>query len=264
MCGALVSKEDLNPPDPEYTGLVLAPIIDWCDFRARLRQAVRESVNIRMIFGQQFVVDAMGLHFSGTEFVGGEKIVRQEVAKLRVAQHQYQQAEIGLQEAMTHTIGSGCVVSDFYTPTEWALLSKAAESQETAQHEIAVRQSYLGDSTPAGVQIARAEAGDTFRNAAIEGYAKMVRMAALAQYPAAGFGCGQGVAPDAQLATDMALALLETRNRANEMAEGRNIFGLDVTFTPYRPYYLPPNEPGRRPLERGDAQRRVCVRAGAR
>ena len=32
---------------------------------ARLRQAVRESVNIRMIFGQQFMVDALGLHFSG-------------------------------------------------------------------------------------------------------------------------------------------------------------------------------------------------------
>ena len=132
LCAEGKSKEDLNPADPNYTGLVLDPVIDWCDFPARLRQAVRESVNIRMIFGQQYMVDALGLHFSGVEFVGGEKFVRDEVAKLRVADHQYKEAEIGLQEAMTHTIGSGCVVSDYYTQTEWALLSRAAESQETA------------------------------------------------------------------------------------------------------------------------------------
>ena len=240
LCG---KTENPNPPDRAYTGLVQDPIIDWCNFRARLRQAVRESVNIRMIYGQEFMVDALSLHFSGTEFVGGEKFVRQEVAKLRAADHQYQEAEIGLQEAITHTIGSGCVVADYFTQTEWALLSKAAESQETAQHEIAVRQSYLGADTANGLQVARAQAGDTFRKAAIEGHAKMVRMAAMMQYPTAGFGCGQGSAPDAQLATDMAQTLLETRNRAKDTAEGRNIFGFDVAFTPYRAYYLPETAP---------------------
>ena len=166
--------------------------------------------------------------------------MRDEVAKLRAADHQYQEAEIGLQEAMTHAIGSGCVVSDYYTQTEWALLSRAAESQETAQQQIAVRQSYLGESTPAGAQVARAQAGDTFRNAAIEGHAKLVRMAAMAENPAGGFGCGQGIAPDAQLATDMAKTLGGNPQTGEGRTPRAGTSSVSTSaFTPYRPYYLP-------------------------
>ena len=34
--------EDPNPEDPKHTGQVLNPVIDWCNFKARLRQSVRE------------------------------------------------------------------------------------------------------------------------------------------------------------------------------------------------------------------------------
>jgi len=65
LCGEGTSKEKPNPPDPNFSGKVLAPVVDWCDFKARLRQSVREAANIRMIFGQQFVVDALEVAFSG-------------------------------------------------------------------------------------------------------------------------------------------------------------------------------------------------------
>ena len=125
LCGNPNSIEDPNPsPDPP-TGEVLEPVIDWCDFPARLRQSVREAANIRMIFGQQFLVDALGLYFNGTVFAGGEDLVQAEVAKLRVAEYQFRQAEAGLSEAFRRAVGNGCLVSDFYTAAEWSLLTRA-------------------------------------------------------------------------------------------------------------------------------------------
>ncbi len=115
--------EDPNPPDPAKSGQVLEPVIDWCNYPARLRQAVREAAYLRMIFAQQFMVDALGLHFSAGALLGGEAFVRQEVAKLDAAKNQYDLTERGLREALTHRLGSGCLVSDFYTQSEWALLS---------------------------------------------------------------------------------------------------------------------------------------------
>ena len=85
--------ENPNPPDPAKSGQVLEPVIDWCNFAARLRQSVREAAYLRMIFGQQFMVDALGLHFSAGALLGGETFVRQEVAKLDAAKHQFDLTE---------------------------------------------------------------------------------------------------------------------------------------------------------------------------
>ncbi len=92
--------ENPNPPDPVKSGQVLDPVIDWCDFPARLRQSVREAAYLRMIFAQQFMVDALGLHFSAGALLGGEAFVRQEVAKLDAAANQYDLTEQGLREAL--------------------------------------------------------------------------------------------------------------------------------------------------------------------
>src|SRR4029079_1134264 len=102
------------------SALVLSPVVDWCDFKARLRQSIREAANIRMMVGQQFMVDALGMNFS-SKTVGGETYVRQEVANLRAAQNQFKLAEQALAAAMTHMVGDGCLLSDFYTQSEWSL-----------------------------------------------------------------------------------------------------------------------------------------------
>ena len=211
-------------------------MIDWCNFPARLRQSVREAANLRLLFGQQFMVDAMGLHFSGVEFVGGEDAVREELAQFRAAKHQYELAEQGLAEALGRAVGSGCYVSDFYTQSEWSLLSRAIENQETAQHHIGTRLSYMDIASPESVPQAHANALQAYRQASVDGYIKLIGMASLGAAQPLGVGCDQGERPDGLLAAEMAANLIETRRQAMELDDGRNVFGFDVTFTPARPY----------------------------
>ena len=64
ICGAAVLDDPIADP----------PVVDMCNFAARMRESVREAAYLRMIFGQQFTADAMGLHFSGNEIVGGEAL----------------------------------------------------------------------------------------------------------------------------------------------------------------------------------------------
>lgn len=230
--------ENPNPPDPAKSGQVLDPVNDWCNFTARLRQSVREAAYLRMIFGQQFMVDALGLHFSAGALIGGESFVRQEVAKLEAAENQFALAEQTLREALEQSLGSGCLVSDFYGQSEWALLSSVAQQQEVAQHHVATRLSYLDIKTDNDIPRAQADAQDTYRTAATEGYLKMASLAGTAVLGASSGGCAAaGTRPDGGLIAEMALNLLDTREKARELRDGRNIFGLDVRFTPSRPYH---------------------------
>ncbi len=236
LCGA-TNKEDPDPADPAHSGLVLDPVIDWCDFQARLRQSVREDAYLRMIFGQQFMADALGLQFSGTTLLGAENAVRQEAARLRAAKYQYELAERALNEALDRNLGSGCYVSDFFTQSEWSLLSRATEGQETASHHLAVRQSYLDvPQQPTGPQQKRTEAVNSLRATSTDGYVKLIGLAALGAGRPTHTSCARGQRPDGQLAAEMAVNLAETRRKAHEMSDGRNIFGFDVTFTPARFY----------------------------
>lgn len=197
---------------------------------------MREAANLRLIFGQQFVADALGLHFSGTEFYGGEEMVRDELAKLRAAKHQYELAEQGLTEALGRAVGSGCYVSDFYTQSEWSLMSRAIGNQEMAQHHIAIRLSYLDIDSPETVPQAHAAAQGAFRQASVEGYIKLIGMASLGAAQPLGTGCNVGERPNGLLAAEMAANLLETRRKSREMTDGRNVFGFEVAFTPARPF----------------------------
>lgn len=241
--------ETVNPPvDPQNPTVVPEPIIDWCNFAARMRQSVREAAYLRMIFGQQFTADALGLHFSGTEIVGGEAFVRDELRQLQLAVLQYQQAEQFVAEGLTRVVGSGCLISDFYTQAEWAILSRASDGRRRAEHHIAVRKSYLDDYGPAA---AKAD----YQTAAIGQYVKLVGTTgtaiATANKQAAAQSdqvdgsdsatapgasrCARGERPDGAILAEMVLNILETRDQARTMTDGRNVFGFDVSFTPARP-----------------------------
>src|SRR5262245_766125 len=206
------NPEDPAPADPTHSGQVLDPIMDWCNFPARLRQAVREAAYLRMIFAQQFMVDALGLHFSAGSLLGGDAFVRQEVAKLQAAEYQYDLTERGMREALEHPLGSGCLVSDFYTQAEWALLSRSAQSKEVAQHHIATRLSYLDIKSDNDIPRAQAKAQDAFRTASTEGYLKMVSLSGTTALGASSSGCAAiGARPDGALVAEMALNMLDTR-----------------------------------------------------
>jgi hypothetical protein len=220
----------LNCPEQPVADDPLAepPVVDWCNFAARMRESVREVAYLRMIFGQQFTADAMGLHFSGTEIVGGEAFVIDEVHKLQMALEQYEAAQTAVLEGLTRALGSGCYVSDFYSQAEWALLSRAVDGQERAQHHIAVRKSYLDDYGPAAAQ-------QDYRAAAVAQYVKLVGLAGLDSRDVEE-RCERGTRPENAMLAEMVLRMLDTRQQSRTLAEGRNIFGFDVEFTPARPY----------------------------
>ena len=232
LCGA-TDKEDLNPKSNPEEPTVLPPVIDWCNFRARLRQSVREVANVRMIVGQEFMVDALGVNFSGG-FLGGEDFVKEEVAQLRAARYQFEKAEEYLASGLKKAVGNGCLISDFYTQSEWSLLSRAAERQGDTQYHIATRQSYLNVGDEQGLPQAQATAQQTLRQTANDTHIKLIGLAALG-VPVKQ-NCQIGERPDGDAVAEMALRQLETKRQSQGMAAGLNIFGFDVTMTPARAY----------------------------
>ena len=232
LCGA-ISKENPNPPDPQHTGEVLDSVVDWCDFPSRLRQAAREAAYLRMIFAQQFMVNGLGLNF-GSNLLGGEEFVKKEVAKFDAAKFQFELAQRGLNEALGFRLGSGCYLADFYTQSEWSLLSRAAEGAMTAQHHIAIRQSYLDINTLSDVAKAQGTAQETYRSGAVEGYIKMIGLSGLAAVnPAGGVHCNaKGARPDSALSAEIARNIQDTAEKAREMRAGRNVFGVRCALHP--------------------------------
>lgn len=210
--------------------------IDWCDFSARLRQSAREAAYLRLIFAQEFMVDALGLRFGG-QLLGGDTFVREEIKNLHEALAQYQQAERGLSEALNRPLGSGCYVADFYKQSEWALLSRAIQGQEEAQHHIAIRLSYLDIENDNDVSAAQAKATNAYRASISEGYIKLIGLSAAGPTSSQ---CAKGERPDSLAIAEMATNLLATRADAREMRENRNIFGFDVRLTPARAYSASP------------------------
>jgi hypothetical protein len=207
------------------------PLIDQCNFAARMRESLREAAYVRMIFGQQFTADALGFRF-GANIIGGEEFVKDEVEQLEMAAEQFALAREAVMEGLGHYLGNGCYVHSFYTEAEWALLSRAVEGLERAQHHTAVRKSYLApDET--GLPAARAEANQIFRAAAIGQYVDLVLAANLATGQ---FECERGTRPDNDLVAEMVANMISTRQSARDIQEGRNIFGFDVRFTPDHPY----------------------------
>lgn len=232
FCGA-TDKEDPNPQSDPTKPTVLPPVIDWCNFRARLRQSVREVVNVRMLVGQEFMVDALGVNFSAN-MVGGEEMVRNEVAQLRAARYQFERAEAFLADGLKRAVGNGCLVSDFYTQAEWSLLTQAAAHQGNTQYHIATRESYLNVGNAQSVAQVQIVAQQTLRQSANDSHIKLVGLVGLGAPVAQ--QCQIGERPDGAVVAELALSQLETRHRSQEMAAGLNIFGFDVSMTPDHPY----------------------------
>ena len=233
LCGT-TDKEDPNPQAAPGEPTVLPPVIDWCNFRARLQQSVREAANVRMIVGQEFMVDALGVNFSGG-FIGGDDIVKNELAQLRAARYQFEQAEQWLSKGLTIAVGNGCLISDFYTQNEWSLLTRAVTRQETAQYHIATREVYLNINGPQSNAQAKADAQITLRQSANDAHIKLIGMAGLGA-PVAKPQCAIGERPDQDLVAQIALNQIETKRKAQAIAAGLNIFGFDVSMTPARAY----------------------------
>jgi len=217
-------QSTLSCPDPNNKE-------DRCNFAARMRESLRETAYLRMIFGQQFTADSMGLHFDAGEIIGGEAFVTDEVRKLELASTQYKLAQQAVMEGTQIALGNNCFVADFYTEQEWALVSRAVEGFERAQHHIATRKSYLDGAGNGPVA-----AENTYQNGAMIQYVQTIGVSGLQLRQAQAGSCAKGVRPDNTVVAEMVANMLDTRQSVRALREGRNIFGFDVRFTPARPY----------------------------
>lgn len=211
------------------------PTIDWCNFPARTRESLREAAYIRMIFGQQFTADALGYTFSGN-LVGGDSVVAREIHRLEEARHQYRRAREAVAEGMWTYVGRGCFVSDFYSDTEWLLLSRAVEGLERAGREIAMRRSYLSSGASL-VEDARQDALQTLGQSSTEQYLDL--LLAAGQDISAPCSVAAGTTNHAvgeDVVSKMLAGLERQRQAAAHLRERRNVFGYDVRFTPARPF----------------------------
>jgi hypothetical protein len=130
-----------------------------------LLQATRELANVHMIFGNEFMVDALRFPFSVT---GGdtEQLVRDEQRKLQRALHQYNLAVDALLYALNYNLGGAhdTYTADFFTEQDIGTFAAASERAVLALTEIAKRDRLLGTDALAGNQAAIARLEESFLN----------------------------------------------------------------------------------------------------
>lgn len=106
--------------------------------------ALREQVAIPVVFGNEFLVDALRFSFGRPDQSGAE-IISEEIAQLEQARQQFDLAtEIFLQGSRRPMGGSGDVyLSQFFTADDLETFGLTAERQTSAVLEIAQRQQRL-------------------------------------------------------------------------------------------------------------------------
>ena len=177
------------------------------------------------------MVKALDLTFGAGTLIGSEAFVVKEQNNLQAAVTQFSSAETSLRQVIGRQVGNGCTVADYFSDAEWRLLSRASENRQLAQHQLAVRDSYMNIKKPEDLPAQRTKALDTYRNAYTAGYLELIGVAGRKAMPIAAW-CHDGIQPSGLLLTDMVARLAETRAEAEGLRMGRNIFGYDPTFTP--------------------------------
>ncbi|MEZ4672821.1 MAG: hypothetical protein R2932_01080 [Caldilineaceae bacterium] len=119
------------------------------------------------------------------------------------------------------------------------MLSRAAEGELSAAHEIGIRSSYLDINAVDDVPRAQTAAVSEYRDGSADAYVKMIGLAgqAVLNNDQGIKPPRKGARPDNALISQMTLTMLETRRAATELRAGRNIFGFDLRFTPARGYH---------------------------
>ena len=137
-----------------------------------LLEVTRELANVHMIFGNEFMVDALRFPFS-TDGTDTEQLVRAEQQKLERALYQYSLAIEVLIYALNYNLsgGEGTYAADFFTERELQLFAAASERTVTALTEIAKRDRLLGSDSLAADQAALARLNNSFLDQYLQGLA---------------------------------------------------------------------------------------------
>ena len=125
--------------------------------RSGVLSATREIANIHMIFGNEFLVDALDYRFAGGD-PRADQIIAEELDQLDKARQQFELAVGVLTHAFNADFGgpSGGYIGDYFSEREFDLFGLVSERMVLAIGEMANRYRQLGEDAKALELYARA------------------------------------------------------------------------------------------------------------
>lgn len=183
--------------------------------------ATRELANIHMIFGNEFLVDAVDYRFSAGAPPSADLIIQQEIGQLTQALEQYRLATDVFVHALNADYGGpgGIYLADYYTDREIELFSIVVEKYVEALDELALRYRILGQDQ---------QAWDLYTQASVDLYLKVPAIADKAQSLNIDFYANGGQRLISNLARIRALATAQR--------DGLNPFGFTTDYVPVHTY----------------------------
>lgn len=182
--------------------------------------ATRELAAIHLIFGNEFMVDAIDYRFGGND-PRADQIIAEELNQLRMAQQQFELAFDVLAHAFNSDLGGvqPTYIGDFFDEREYKLFGALSERLVAVIGEMADRYRQLGQE---------AQALDLYAEAFATQYVQAMALANSAQAQDAKFLENGGF--------EIINNLERLRSRAQAIHDGVNPFGFVDAYVPLQTY----------------------------
>jgi len=188
--------------------------------RSGVLSATREIANIHMIFGNEFLVDALDYRFAGGD-PRADQIIAEELAQLDKARRQFELAVGVLAHAFNADFGgpNGGYIGDYFGEREFDLFGLVSERMVLAIGEMANRYRQLGED---------AQALDLYARAFANQYVQAMALATSAAQQDAQFLENGGF--------EIISNLERLRAQAQAIHDGINPFGFVDAYVPLQTY----------------------------
>jgi hypothetical protein len=187
-----------------------------------LLEATREIAKVHMIFGNEFLVDALDYRFSSQASNDGETIINQELSDLEEAHEQFTFASDILARTFNTSIGWPTLVyvSDLFTAQEFELFGMTSDRTATVLDEYANRLRQLNRD---------ADAMSRYTAAAVTQYVQGLALARKAQDLGIDFLDHGGL--------ELITGLERLQAHAQAIQYGYNPFGYPEKYVPLQTYH---------------------------
>lgn len=188
--------------------------------RSGVLSATREIANIHMIFGNEFLVDALDYRFAGGD-PRADQIIAEELAQLEKARRQFELAVGVLAHAFNADFGgpNGGYIGDYFSEREFDLFGLVSERMVLAIGEMADRYRQMGQD---------AQALDLYARAFANQYVQAMALATGAAQQNTKFLQTGGV--------EIISNLERLRAQAQAIHDGINPFGFIDAYVPLQTY----------------------------
>lgn len=188
--------------------------------RSGVLSATREIANIHMIFGNEFMVDAIDYRFGGND-PRADQIIAEEMEQLAMARQQFEQAVAVLTHAFNADFGgpNGGYIGDYFGEREFDLFGIVSERMVLAISETADRLRQLGRDE---------EALTLYSEAFANQYVQAMALATSADEQSENFLANGG--------TDIINNIERLRDRSQAIHDGINPMGFVDEYVPLQTY----------------------------